>query len=117
MKNKYNSLSVAHLNMRTVSSLESFHSAVNRTVPKKSHFFKFTMGLKYHECRKADKMLNLVRDLIPKNQLQKKHLRDQVRENKINHFTKLLCSEDISVREFLLAMAKDENCKSYFQCC
>lgn len=96
--------------MRTVSSLESFHSGLNRSMVKKGHFFKFVVGLKLHESRKADNMFNLVHGKMPNNQLHPKHPWDQERDNKIKHFIKLLCDKKLSIKGFLQGMASDKNC-------
>lgn len=106
-----NSLSVANVHMRTTSSLESFNSALNRSIPKKANFFTFVERLKLHESRKAEDMHNLVNDKLPKNQYERKHYCDQKREEKIRFNTELLHKGIINTSGFLAAMA-DESGKS-----
>lgn len=110
------------LNMRTVSSLESFHSALNRSMSANSHFFKFVIGLKIHESRKADKMYNLLHNRMPKNQLKRKHRADKQRDERINHISKLFSEKRISLKEFLTMAAENsanpnyESDSDYFEC-
>lgn len=94
--------------MRTVSSVESFHSALNRAMGKNSHFFKLVVGLKLVESRKADKMFNLLHKPLPSNQLNRKHIWDVERDQKIKNLTELLCKDKISIIEFLRTLS-DEN--------
>lgn len=108
------SLSVANVHMRTTSSLEAFNSALNRSIPKKANFFTFVERLKLHESRKADQMCNLINDSLPQNHYERKHERDQKREEKIQFYTELLCSGKINTRGFLGAMA-DESGKNFSQ--
>lgn len=109
-QHKTNSLSVANLPMRTTSSLECFHSKLNRTVAKKPNFFKLTERLKMHESRSADRMHNTIHDILPDERFEPKLKRDKERAAKIKHFTDLLCNEKITVGQFLNAMAA-EDCK------
>lgn len=107
MKNQRNSLSVAKLPMRTTSSLEAFHSVLNRTIAKGPNFFKFIERLRLHESRAADRMHNLAHDILPDKQFQARLKRDQDRDEKIRHHTGLLCNGAITPEEFLDAMAAE----------
>lgn len=94
--------------MRTISSLESFHSALNRSITHKKHFFKFIECLRLHESRKADQLFALIHG-IPATRFQR-NARNQQREEKIKRLTNLLLKETYSVKQFLKAMADDGNC-------
>lgn len=94
--------------MRTTSSLESFNAYLNRTIPKRGNLFKFMSRLKYHECRKADRMHNLVHNFVPQKQFERKTLKDRLREAKIEKATDLL-SKGASIGDFLNALANEEN--------
>lgn len=96
--------------MRTTSSLESFHSALNRSMEKKSNFFKFMVGLKLYESRKVDQMYSLLNNNQPKKQFEPKLCKDRERHNKINHYTKLFEQKKINIKEFLVGMATDGKC-------
>lgn len=61
-----------------------------------------------HESRKADKMSNLVKDSMPKNQLDRRHKKDKKREIKIAHLTALIIGKHISIKRFLQDMAEEE---------
>lgn len=101
--------------MRTVSSLEAFHSSLNRSMPKRSNFFKFIDGIKLHESRKTDRMFNLFNNIVS-SILKRKHKIDQERENKIKNFTRLLDDKQITIEKFLQAMAADKNCMQFIVC-
>lgn len=106
--------------MRTTSSLESFNAVLNRSIAKHSHFFKFVPRLKIHESRKADKMFNLAHDILPNDhdQFKRRKKCDQQREEKIKYFTTkylIVPITENSVREFLLAMASDDNGTNTFR--
>lgn len=75
---------------------------------KNAHFFEFVVGLKLHESRKADKMHNLLKNVMSNNQLERKHPKVRMRDGKIADLTKLLDEKKISIKEFL-AMSADEN--------
>lgn len=96
--------------MRTVSSLESFHSSANRSMPKKGNFFRCVVGLRLIESRKADTMMNLVNNIMPENQLERKHSWDRERDQRIKHFTELICKKKIPIKEFLQEISSDKNC-------
>lgn len=110
-KNKRNSISVAQLSMRTISSLESMHSMLNRSLAQKKHFFKFVECLRVHESRKADNFFSLLNGL-PATRFQR-NMKNQRRDDKIKHFTALLLKKTLDVKQFSQAMADD--CKHNFQ--
>lgn len=93
--------------MRTTSSLEGFNSILNRTI---ANFYRFVERLRIHESRKADEMIDLVRDLSKKH-LQPRHKKDQDLDQKIKHNTSLLCAKIISIVDFLNAMTSVDDCK------
>lgn len=100
--------------MRTTSSLEAFNSALNRSIAKKKNYFKFFERLQIHENRCADRMHNLVNDLLPKSHFEPRHELDKKRARKIEANTALLCQGVITPADFLDEMASDENCKYFF---
>lgn len=107
-QNEKNTLSVAHLTMRTTSSLESFHSVLNRSMAKKSHFYRFVRGLKIHESRKAEKMFNLIHHKVPSDVVPR-HRRDRERAERIKINTNLFCEIFLNIMEFFEALSIDEN--------
>lgn len=58
LQNSKDSISVAELNMRTTSSLESINSQMGRSFPKHGHVWQFIEQLKYHEYSKSRDMLS-----------------------------------------------------------
>lgn len=96
--------------MRTTSSLESFHSAMNRSMEKKSNFFKFLVGLKLYESRKVDRMYELIKNVQPEKHFGARLHEDRERDNKIKQYTKLFEDKQINVKEFLIGMANDGKC-------
>lgn len=97
--------------MRTTSTLEGFHSKLNKTIAKDPNFFEFVEKLKMHESKCADTMHSVIHDVLPSTHFEPKNPKDKERAEKINHFTKLLCSEKITPAEFLNAMADEKECK------
>lgn len=77
---------------------------------KKAHFFKFIEGLKLHESRKTDHLYNLLCGTTPNERFSRSKPRDQERDHKIKFYTNLLSEGEISIKDFLRAMATDENC-------
>lgn len=96
--------------MRTTSSLEGFNSILNRTIAKHSNFYRFVERLRIHESRRADEMINLVRDQSSKKHLEPRHKKDQDRDQKIKHHTSLLCNNKVSIADFLNAMTSVDDC-------
>lgn len=93
--------------MRTVSSLESLHSAINRSTNQKNHFYKFVEVIRLHESQKADHFFAAIQNL-PATRFQR-NFKNTKRLADIKYYTDLLMNETYSTREFLLAMADDEN--------
>lgn len=96
--------------MRTTSSIEAFNSVLNRSIAKRPNFFKLVERLKFHESRKADNFFNLAHDDVPMSQYQPRHMKDRVRNQKINELTEMLTKNRIDVERFLELMADEENC-------
>lgn len=95
--------------MRTTSSLESFNSKLNRSIAKKSNYYRFFERLRIHESRSADRMHNLSTDLLPDTHFDPKHKYYQERAIKIKANTSLLCKGKMTVAEFLYEMTVDED--------
>lgn len=106
---KKNSLSVAKLNMRTTSSLESFHRVLNQSIETHSTFFKFVTRLRLHESHKTDGMNDLAHNVLSNSHYERRKQRDRERELKIQFYSAKLFSGQFTVSQFLLAMAADEN--------
>lgn len=94
--------------MRTTSSSESLNSLLNRSFPKHPHIFKFVESLKLFEFSKANNMLDFATNEVPKEQFGRKRKTDQERDMKIKHFSGLLKNDEISVNDFLEAMANKD---------
>lgn len=97
-------MSVAGLNMRTTSSLESLNSTLGRSVPKHPHIFRFINFIKFHEFVKSCDMLCLTGPDLPDSQLERRRKNDREREEKIQFFTSKLMAREINSSEFLEAM-------------
>lgn len=98
---------MAHLANRTSSPLESINSILNRSIAKKTHFFRFVARLRFFESQKAHEM-----DLASRNQLKECPPRDKrtaFRNKKIEEITEMFDKGRIDVQEFLKAMASNEN--------
>lgn len=98
--------------MRTTSSLEAFNSAINRSVGKKQHYFKFVERIKLHESRSTDRMFGVVHDELPASHFEPRREVDKARQKKIKSNTELLSNGKISVDDFLNAMAADDYMES-----
>lgn len=109
-KDKKNSISVANLNNRTTSPLESFHSAMNRSVPKHANFFVFIDGVKLFESKKSDELYNVIHAKPSANLNKAIRKEAQERDVRIRSLTELICSGAISTKQFLEAMAEDDQC-------
>lgn len=107
-QNEKNSLSVAWLNMRTTSSLESFNAVLKRSIAKSFNLFKFVARLKYHECRKAERMNNLSHDDLSELHYARRKKKDEEREKKIQKVSAMLHDGQITIGEFLKIMVTDE---------
>ncbi|XP_055307952.1 uncharacterized protein LOC129572070, partial [Sitodiplosis mosellana] len=65
--NETSSLSVAHLLNRTSSPLESLNSILNRSIAKRTHFFRFVARLKFFESKKSNDMSIAVNSSLPQS--------------------------------------------------
>lgn len=99
-----NTISVADLNMRTTSSVESLNAKLGRVLPKRSNIFRFLACLKIFEFEKVDGMRSLV-SCIPPKQMKRKRTVDKTREKKIEYFSDLLSKKKITVNKFMDIMA------------
>lgn len=90
--------------MRTTSSLEGFNAVLNRTIAKHPNFYKFIERLRIHESQRADEMIALVQDPLSEKHFEPRHQKDKNRDEKIKHYTALLCSQHITIADFLNAM-------------
>lgn len=90
--------------MRTTSSVESMNAVMRRLFPSHPHIFKFIDRLQVHEYSKSTDLLEATK--TDKVDIKRRKKRDQRREEKINHFSDLLNSHEISAEGFLLEMAK-----------
>lgn len=105
LKNAKNCISVAGSNMRTISSVESLNSQLNRSFPKHGNIWKFVEQLKLHEFTKATEMAKLMHsNKKSPAQNQRKRKKDKEREAKIDFFMKMLDANEISPGIFLEAM-------------
>lgn len=111
LQDKKNSLSVANLINRTTSPCESFHSAMNRSIPKHANFFVFVDGVKLYESRKSDEFYNAILNKDSSNLNKPRHTKYQELNEKIEYFTKLIIGGTLSTEQFLEAMAEDDQCK------
>lgn len=103
-----NPLSVHGANMRTTSSLESLNSQLNRTFGRAHpNIFEFIEHLKLHEAFKSNIMLAKTTS-VTKEQLEPRRKRDKERNLKIEFFTEKFANNEISVVEFLTAMANKD---------
>lgn len=93
--------------MRTTSSLESMNSVLGRGCRKHPQIFVFIDHIRKHEFSKSLDLLNSFENDVDKDFERKRRL-DKEREIKINHFTKRLQKEEITVEEFLEAMANKD---------
>lgn len=106
LQNERNSLSVAGVNMRTTSSVESLHAKFNRSFPSHGNIFNFLNSLKLFEYSKVTDFYRLTQR-VTKNQLERKRPRDKQRNEKIRQYTELLERDEISVYKFLKLMAEE----------
>lgn len=93
--------------MRTTSSLESFHSALNRSMAKHGSFFEFVEGLKLHESRKANDLYNILHDHSPITPFTNRHKQVQMREEIIRRNTKALTDGKMTTKSFLEALTEE----------
>lgn len=93
--------------MRTTSSVESLNNIIGKTIPNHPHLFKFIDHLKLHEYSKFMDLNALLNGSASKHQLERKHLRDRERDEKINFFSSELVKKTIRTQTFLEAMANE----------
>lgn len=91
--------------MRTTSSLEAENSVIQRWLPRNTNIYKFIETLKMHESIKSSDLHQISMRLCAKNQFERKHKVDRVREEKILYLTTSLENGEISVAAFLEAMS------------
>lgn len=101
-----NTISVAYLNMRTTSSVESLNAEIGRSFPKRGNIFGFIHNLKLFDYGKVYDMRRLLIE-IPRGQLNRKHKKDRKRDEKISHFTSLLSKNAITPDEFLNVVSEN----------
>lgn len=94
--------------MRTTSSLEAFNAVLKRSIAQRFNFFKFVARLKFHECRKAERMHNLVHDALSELHYARRKIKDQEREVKIQKVTMMLTEGKLTIMEFLQAMSNED---------
>lgn len=93
--------------MRTTSSLESFNAVLKRSIVRRFNFFKFVTRIKFHECRKAERMHNLLHDKLSELHYLRRKKNDQEREAKIQKVTLMLTEGRITIKEFLQMMTNE----------
>lgn len=104
MQNKEHNLSVAKLNMRTTSSIESLNSQLQRTFKRHGNIFKFVESLQLHEYSKVLDIKQL-HNSEPAKQMERRKNSDKERDAKIKYFSGKLEIREIDVTEFLEAMS------------
>lgn len=108
LQNKRNTISVAELNMRTTSSVESVNSVIQRRFPDRTNIFKFAEALKMYEAIRATDLYQLSRSDITTPNLARKRTEDRARDDKIKRYSDSLKEGQISIAKFLDEMsAKD----------
>lgn len=86
--------------------MESLNSVLNRSIAKKTHFFRFVARLKFFESKKSHDMALAVDSRCPEHQSGNKKY--QIRRKKIEELTKMFDKGSIDVQDFLEAMASDQ---------
>lgn len=108
-QNKKRALSVASLDMRTTSSVESMHRVFGKQFPHHPNIYDFIENLRQFEYTVKDKLEEFVDGdgPLPHNFSSEK---DRLRDEKIKRLSKLLKEHKISVHQFLDEMSnEDEN--------
>lgn len=100
-QNQKNSISVAGLNMRTTSSIESLNSVVQRKFPKSRNIFSFIEGLRLEDAIKTSDLYQLLIGNVSNQQLMRKRLTDQYRDQKIRSFSARYQNGTVSIEMFL----------------
>lgn len=101
LQNKRNTISVAELNMRTTSSVESVNSIVQRSFPDRTNIFKFVESLKLFETIRSTDLHQLSKGEIRTPQLERKRAEDRARDEKIKRLSMSLKQKKIPIAEFL----------------
>lgn len=99
--------------MRTTSSLEAFNAVLKRSIVQRFNLFKFITRLKFHECRKSERMHNLANDDLTELHYARRKKNDQDREAKIAQVTMMLKEKTVTVKQFLQIMASDDESKAF----
>lgn len=86
--------------------MESLNSILNRSIAKKTHFFRFVARLKLFESKKSNDMALAVNSNLP--QLSSGNKKYQMRNKKIKELTAQFDAGSIDVEDFLKLMASDE---------
>lgn len=105
LQNDTSSLSVAHLLNRTSSPLEALNSILNRSIAKRTHFFRFVGRLRVFESKKSNDMASAVNS--QSSQFSSGNKKYQMRNKKIKELTKAFDSGGIDVEGFLESMSSD----------
>lgn len=100
-QNRKNSISVAGLNMRTTSSIESLNSVIQRKFPKSRNIYSFIEGLRLQDSIKSSDLYQISIGNITNQQLMRKRPSDQYREQKIQSFSARYQQGNISIETFL----------------
>lgn len=87
--------------MRTTSQVEAMNSSIQRSFPSNTNIFKFIRNLQLFDSIKSSDLSSLHLN----EQMKKKRLEDQQRDDKIRLCTTCLKNKDITVPEFLRLMA------------
>lgn len=90
--------------MRTTSSLESNNAVLNKSLPKRSNFFKFTQSLKQQEFAKSTDFLNICNGLQAKNVRTKKNHTEK--NNQINKLKYQFDAKVISLNVYIKSLAE-----------
>lgn len=103
-QNAQNTISVNGLDSRTTSTLESFHSATNRSIPQHPNFYTFVDGLKHREFTKYTDFCNQFNGLYNQRPRKRKFYFD--RDAKIEELSQELRAKRIRITDFLEETAK-----------
>lgn len=92
--------------MRTTSSVEALNSAVQRSFPDSPNIFNFIQNLRLFDSIKSSDLYQLTLQEISNNNVKKRRLEDQQRDEKIHMCSESLKNEDITVLDFLHLMSE-----------
>lgn len=99
--------------MRTTSSLEAFNAVLKRSIVQRFNFFKFISRIRFHECRKSERMHNLANDNVTESHYVRRKRNDQDREAKIARVTMMLTKNMITVKQFLQIISTEDESKCF----